>query len=121
MGYVGIRTGRINKARKMEIVHEAIYGDESDYICLAETMNRNNYWSVLELRNPKGDERSRCIVHAVTEMTDGEFLYKIMDEYCGPAEVSCPLAYLKMTEETEDGFAKEWRNEVRAYWDSKRK
>ena len=43
----------------------------------------------------------------------GEWGYKDMEESMGPAEVSCPIAYLKMVPDP-GGYATEWRAKVRA-------
>jgi MinD superfamily P-loop ATPase len=51
----------------------------------------------------------------VIEKNDGEWMYKDMDESCGPCYYNCPLAFIAIAKESnaEPGaYAKTWREKV---------
>lgn len=51
----------------------------------------------------------------LTQMQNGEFFYKDMDETVGPYNYNCPKAILKLLSPTENKLANEWREKCYEY------
>lgn len=59
-------------------------------------------------------EGHRWVSLAIGERDDGRWAVKIVDESCGPCDVSCPMALIDGLPDPV-GYAAEWRERVRAY------
>lgn len=51
----------------------------------------------------------------LTQMQNGEFFYKDMDETVGPYNYNCPESILKLLSPTENKLANEWREKCYEY------
>lgn len=84
----------------------------------------NNLWAIQECTKQDGTvvrfvALYLCAYHG--KNLDG-WGYKDLDESCGPCKTNCPVSYIEMVEAHERehgyepaGYAKEWRERVRAY------
>jgi hypothetical protein len=83
------------------------------YVIVDEHIGRN-VWFLLE--QPSGE---RFIVLFLTEGGAGGWAYKDVTEDMGPCEVDCPLRLIEAAGPIESQYANEWRDRVRAYWQTK--
>lgn len=76
----------------------------------------NHHWFVYRIND---EPKAICLTliqrYRESEERDCEWLYKPMDETCGPNEVDCPLALLNLVPEPDNDYARDWRKSVRKY------
>lgn len=97
---------------KAELVAE-LRSQVRSYVIVDEHIGRN-VWFLLE--QPSGE---RFIVLFLTEGGAGGWAYKDVTEDMGPCEVDCPLRLIEAAGPIESQYANEWRDRVRAYWQTK--
>lgn len=83
---------------------------------LAHCVKGNVLWIVRVRDDLEGKRVDGWIECNLLASDKGEWGYKDMEESCGPGVSNCPLKYLDMVPCPEGGYAKEWRERVRAYW-----
>jgi len=80
---------------------------------LRHSARGNVLWAVIERREPSGKvERFIGCFLMASERGYG-WGYKDMDCCMGPAEVSCPLSYLKLVPAHDGSYCEAWRKRVR--------
>jgi len=78
------------------------------------------HWAVCERTYTNGEVK-RTVVCVLMQCSGGQWGYKDMSEDMGPYYYSCPLGYLALAQpEPTEGYAKEWRDKVRAYHAAKK-
>ena len=82
---------------------------------LAHCLKGNVLW-IVRAKYLEGMEVDRWIECNLLMSDMGEWGYKDMEESSGPNECSCPLKYLDMVPCPYRGYAKAWRERVKAYW-----
>lgn len=72
------------------------------------------FWVLAEYK--QGEKQGmKFIALFVIEKSEGEWMYKDMDESCGPCYYNCPLLFIAIAKESNDepgGYAKTWREKV---------
>lgn len=98
-------------------------GSKTVVKCLAHCFkgvptHKGNLWKVFEVTVTKDGalvKQERFIALDLLECRGGCWGYKDIDESMGPCEVNCPLSYLNLAGGDPEGYAKEWRERVRAF------
>jgi hypothetical protein len=98
---------------KGELVAHLIQEREG-FRTVAHKSTSTGLYAVHELKWANG-EWQRFIAVYLIERQGGDWGYKDMEESMGPYVYDCPLAFLDMVPEPVNGYAKEWREKVRAY------
>lgn len=133
MGWYGAYESYSSESIKAEFCREGMYADGAR-VAEGEAVwtSPGTLWGVLR----DADGTGRAIVlwlvqrHAARgDSGSGEWLYKPLDESCGPTEVNCPLRFLDAVPgpwapggvgPAEPGkfgeWAYSWRQNVREYW-----
>lgn len=103
----------LNRGRKAFI--ESLTGAghfSADYKPLDHRVVGNNVWQLVE-HTPTG-RRFICL-DLIAKERNGGWGYKGLSEDMGPCEVNCPLSLLDKASPEPEGYAKMWREKVRAY------
>ena len=79
---------------------------------------RGYTWWVAAIRNKKTGQVIAGVAKYHWNPKDMTFGYKWMDETYGPYFYNYPKSYFKLLTPTEDKFAQEWREKVKAGWKS---
>lgn len=97
--------------KKSDVINE-VKNDiiKNDYTIIAAKSTRSGFWSVIEDNVTK----KRIIHFALIKKDRNSFYLKTMTEWAGPADLTCPVSFFDMVECPKDGYAKEWRERVRA-------
>ena len=103
-------------ASKEDLIRELTrdyQGDGFNSRCLDYSLRGSTLWAVKETEAPESS--FTYIACYLIGKSDGRWGYKPMAESMGPMYYDCPLRFLDMCEPPEQGYAKEWREKVRAW------
>ena len=92
------------------VLSPSYFGEGWKIIDHAATNIGRHLWVIVETPDGK-----KVLGLWLIKKHDGECGYKDMDESMGPAYYDCPLRLLDLVPEPDYGYAKEWREKVRAY------
>lgn len=81
---------------------------------IEHSLSGSTLWSVREITHEDTGETERFIELDLIKYRSGEYMYKQLEETCGPVETNCPLKFLDMVEDP-GSYATEWRQRVREY------
>ena len=110
MGYTSIYVGNTSDTCKTLMTRELeSYG--SLKVLKAAMVSGVYYAAYVMEKKPNEVHGLVCLVRK----SKGEFIYKDIDEECGPNDAKCPVSILDMLSPTEDKWALEWRARCRAY------
>lgn len=103
-------------ASRADIIAELLV--DTTHRTLAHSARGNRLWAVREYE--RDGKTVRYIALFLLGASRDGWGYKPMDETVGPCEKDCPLSFLDMASPDPPGYAKQWREEVRAYHAAKR-
>lgn len=109
IGYIGSRKD-LDKMFREEIVGE--------HYEVLKSCCRGYTWWVAAIRDKKTGEVWAATVKYHYNGRTGDFGYKWMDETYGPYYFNYPKSYFKLLTPTDNQFANEWREKVKAGWKS---
>jgi hypothetical protein len=98
-------------ASRADIIAELLV--DTTHRTIAHSARSNRLWAVREYERD-GKPVRYIALYLLRGDRDG-WGYKPMDETVGPCEKDCPLKFLDLASPDPSGYAKQWREEVRAY------
>jgi len=94
-------------------------GEHYSHKYIAKCWRGNCLWTVCERTTIKDGHKDRFIVLYIVQKWNDTWMYKDLDEQCHPYYYSCPLKYLKMSENSKANKDSEdsaiWREAVKRY------
>lgn len=115
------------KGTKVKDWFKENYNHEND--CVKQTVldaalvARTEAFAAIEQVNKETGERKVFMAVVIMKFSGGyyNFMYKDMDETCGPNICRCPKRLMKLLTPTEHEYALNWRKRVDEYWEQKDK
>ena len=104
MGWTGI----YNKPKSLKDFFFSEYNSENLEPIKCAVKGTTIYGAV---KNKRTNEIFGLVV--LTSNKKDEFMYKDMDDTCGPYHYDCPESILKLLTPTDNEYANNWRNECR--------
>lgn len=95
--------------------------DRDIWETIAHCLRGGNLWKVCQLTDKSTGEIQTFITCSLIRYGGYEHGWgcKDISEGMGP-DITCPLSYLEMADEPTEGYAIEWRTNVRNYWAEKK-
>lgn len=97
---------------------DKVYSGETEktiWKVLKSAMVGSTYYAAVEKTDKETGKSKVFAGVCLTQVHDGEFYYKDMDESMGPGVFKCPNSILDLLTEPEYEYGKEWRERCRAY------
>ena len=111
--YIDDYKSKYGKLDRKKILDETLFIGSKKHKLLKSSMVGTTYYAAVEYT----DENEKYVYALVclTSLNKGKFLYKDMNETCGPYEIKCPKSILKMLTPTDDEYALDWRKRCQEY------